>query len=95
MSIDDTPGAISDRVGGPFDLAMIDCYETASVSRLDCLCAAMPVIRPGGHIVLDDSDRAMLRRAPDLLPGWGIERHIGMKQFPLMAIETTIFTRPD
>jgi predicted O-methyltransferase YrrM len=94
VSVDDIPSEIVRRAGEEFDLVLIDCHETESVTRLDCLQAAAPLLRDGGCLVLDDSDRTHLRTAPDILEGWEAERHIGMKQFPLMAIETTIFTKP-
>lgn len=94
ISVDAIPSEIVRRAEEQFHLVTIDCHETASVTRLDCLRAAAPFVRDGGCLVLDDSDRRHLRTAPEILEGWRAERHIGMKQFPLMAIETTIFAKP-
>jgi hypothetical protein len=50
-------------------------------------------VRPGGYIVLDDSDGAPYRGADQLLKGWAVKRFVGLKHFPLMAIETSIYRR--
>ena len=95
VRIDETPAALRQLRPDSFDAVVIDCSESAGVDRLDCLAAAAPLVRPGGVLVLDDSDRERLRRAPSMISGWRVERHVGMKPFPLMVLETTLFWRPD
>jgi predicted O-methyltransferase YrrM len=94
VPVDDTPAALRESAGEAFDVVIVDCYETPRVTRLDCLVAAAPLVGRRGCLVLDDSDRVQLRDAPAHLPGWRVERHVGMKQFPLMATETSLFWRP-
>jgi SAM-dependent methyltransferase len=77
-----------------FDLIVVDNHETAGVTRLDCLMAARTKVKPGGILVLDDSDRAAYGEAPALLPGWTRRSFVGAKPQPLMSIETTLFVRP-
>lgn len=74
------------------DVVIVDCD---SASRLDCVVAARDKVRPGGYLVLDDSDREEWRGADAVLAGWHVERFTGMKPTPLVATETSIFRRPD
>ena len=94
VGIDGVADELLERFREEFDLAVVDCAESSVVNRLDCLRAVAPLVRPGGSAVLDDSDREHLRGAAPALAGWTHRRYIGMKQFPLMAIETSIFTAP-
>ena len=77
-----------------FDLVLIDCNESPHLTRIDCLVAAHQLVKPGGHVVLDDSDRPEYRDADRILSGWRASRFVGVRQFPLAATETTIYQRP-
>jgi predicted O-methyltransferase YrrM len=76
------------------DLAIVDGHEAWPGHRLECLKVARTKVKPGGLMVLDDSDRPEYRTADDLLPGWTAHRFVGVKPFPLATIETSIFVRP-
>jgi predicted O-methyltransferase YrrM len=77
-----------------FDLVVVDHNESEGVSRPDTLQASIAKVRPGGAVVLDDSDRESYRTAFEELREWQHERFVGMKPVPLMATETTIFRKP-
>lgn len=77
-----------------FDIVIVDHCETGGATRLDSLRAARGRVRPGGLLVLDDSDRPENREAGALLPGWSCLRLTGLKGNPLLAVETSVFTRP-
>ena len=51
-------------------------------------------VRPGRHLLLDDSDRRGYADAYELLAGWRERRFVGIKDEWPEACETTIFTRP-
>jgi hypothetical protein len=74
------------------DIVFVDCVEAAD--RVACAAAARQKIRPGGYLVLDDSDRPRYRPAQELLAGWPILRFSGLKDEVLTATETSIFRRP-
>ena len=50
------------------------------------------VVKPGGYLLLDDSDRYVT--AADLLPGWPTEHFVGVKPRPLIATSTSLYRRP-
>lgn len=94
IAIDEMVAAMADEPREHFDVVVVDCLETPRTKRLDLLEPGAGLVRPGGRLVLDDSDRRHLWPAPERLSGWQVDRHIGIKQFPLMAVETTIFRKP-
>lgn len=73
------------------DLVVVDGNDGETMDRMRCLAAVRRKIRPGGYILLDDSDRAEYSGADALLPGWSIERFVGVKPTPLTAVETTLY----
>lgn len=77
-----------------FDLVIVDGSEPRPGHRLECLAAARPKVKPGGMIVLDDSDRVEYRRADDELANWPVMRFVDVKPFPLAAVETSVYCRP-
>ena len=77
-----------------FDLVVVDGNEQPGATRVDCAAVARSLIRPGGFLVLDDSDIREYQPAFEMLQGWPRQRFVGMKHRPLMAVETTIFRRP-
>jgi hypothetical protein len=84
------PRAIERFPDETFDLVVVD----SSGDRIACLRSAAPKVKRGGFLLLDDSDRASLRAASDLLADWTAHRFAGLKARPLTAVETTIFQRP-
>jgi hypothetical protein len=77
-----------------FDLISIDASERGGPSRLEYMAASRAHTKVGGAIVLDDSDRRRYRGADDMLPGWPVERFVGLRAEPLMATETSVYLRP-
>jgi predicted O-methyltransferase YrrM len=92
--VDELPAYLSVLPSAEYDVIVIDCLERPGVTRLDCVTASQHAVRPGGSLVLDDSDRTHLHPASETLDGWTSQRFVGLKSRPLMAIETTIFRRP-
>jgi hypothetical protein len=64
------------------------------VSRIDVLGSAREKVRPGGYLLLDDSDRPGYAEAYELLAGWRERRFTGVKDGWPEVCETTIFRRP-
>jgi predicted O-methyltransferase YrrM len=77
-----------------FDLVVVDFLEAPTVSRIDCLEPAMGKVRPGGYLLLDDSDRPGYAEAFELLSGWRFRRFTGVKDEWPEACETGVFRRP-
>jgi predicted O-methyltransferase YrrM len=89
---------LSDRVGAlsdsSFDLVVVDFLEAPSVTRIDVLKPAMKKVKPGGLLLLDDSDRPGYAEAFELLDGWRFRKFVGVKDQWPEACETGIFRRP-
>jgi predicted O-methyltransferase YrrM len=77
-----------------FDLVVVDFLEAPGVSRIDALRPALEKVRPGGHLLLDDSDRPGYAEAYELLAGWRKRRFVGVKDEWPEACETAILQRP-
>jgi SAM-dependent methyltransferase len=92
--VEDFPGEVEALREDAFDLVVIDFLEAPTVTRIDCLRPAMKRVRPGGLLLLDDSDRPGYAPAYDLLAGWRQRRFTGIKDDWPEACETTIFRRP-
>ncbi len=93
LPVERFPSAVSELTD-QFDLVVIDFLEAPEVSRVDAVGPAMERVRPGGHLLLDDSDRPGYAPAFDALAGWRSRRFSGVKDGWPEACETTIFTRP-
>jgi hypothetical protein len=91
--IDDLGTAVASLKDGDFDVAIIDHAETPRTSRLNTTRLVASKLTAGGLLLLDDSDRSGLQPAARLLKDWECHRFVGMKPFPLMANETSIFVR--
>ena len=98
-------GAITSGVtSGYFDryVAAIDGQQDDSLdlvivdgrARVECASRAMPKVRPGGLLLLDDTDRARYLPAVEMLAGW--ERHVfvGLKPGQREPAQTSIWRRP-
>ena len=68
-AVEDFPGEVAALTDDSFDLVVVDFLEAPSVTRIDALSPAMKKVRPGGHLLLDDSDRPGYRQAFELLSG--------------------------
>jgi predicted O-methyltransferase YrrM len=77
-----------------FDLVVMDFLESPDVTRIDVLKLAMKRVRPGGYLLLDDSDRPGYAGAFDLLDGWSFRKFVGVKDGWPEVCETGIFHRP-
>ncbi|HEY7268064.1 MAG TPA: class I SAM-dependent methyltransferase [Solirubrobacterales bacterium] len=77
-----------------FDLIVMDFLEAPAVTRIDVLKPAMKKVRPGGLLLLDDSDRPGYAEAFELLHGWRFRKFVGVKDEWPEACETGIFRRP-
>jgi hypothetical protein len=78
----------------PLDLLVVDQLERDEGERVESIRRAWDLVRPGGYLVLDDSDRATYSGAFELLEGWPHRRFIGVRPLPFQATETTVFRRP-
>lgn len=79
---------------GSFDLVVVDFLEAPAVTRIDVLKPAMKKVRPGGMMLLDDSDRPGYAEAFELLAGWRFRKFVGVKDGWPEACETGVFHRP-
>jgi len=77
-----------------FDLVVVDFLESPDADRVDAVRAARAKVRPGGLLLLDDSDRPAYAGAYDLLRGWRERRFVGVKDGWPEVCETAIFRRP-
>lgn len=63
----DCAGAILEFPDGFFDVVFVDCLDRI---RNDCIANALDKVRPGGWLVVDDSQWAKLRPGLRLVGGW-------------------------
>lgn len=92
--VEELPDAVAALPEAAFDLVVMDFLESPEVSRVDALGPAMTKVRPGGHLLLDDSDRPGYAESYEMLAGWKERRFTGIKDEWPEACETTIFRRP-
>lgn len=76
---------------GSLDLVVVD-----GRSRPACLAHALPKLRPGGLLVLDDAQRERYRAIRDRLDrsGWRVQVFRGPRDLFPLPTETCIWTRP-
>lgn len=79
---------------GSFDLVVVDFLESPSVNRVTAVRRARDKVRPGGLLLLDDSDRPVYAEAEELLAGWRRRRFVGVKDGWPEVCETAIYRRP-
>lgn len=95
VSLHDFPRCAARFAPGSFDLVVVDGNEQPGATRADCAAVARPLVRPGGVLVVDDSDIREYQPMFELFADWTWERFVGVKHRPLMAVETSLFHRPD
>jgi hypothetical protein len=85
---DDYVVAIDGERDGSLDLVIVD-----GRARVECVGRAMAKVKPGGLLLLDDTDRARYRPAVELLRGW--ERHVfaGLKAGQHHPAQTSVWRR--
>ena len=72
-----------------FDVVVVDGRE-----RVRCVLEAMPKVRRGGWLILDDSDRERYAPAFEALRGWPRHTVRGLTPTKPCAGTTTILTKP-
>ncbi len=77
-----------------FDLVVVDFLESPEVDRVGAVRRARTKVRPGGRLLLDDSDRPPYAPVDELLSGWRRRRFVGVKDGWPEVCETTILRRP-
>ena len=92
-AVEDFPREIASLPDASFDLVVMDFLEAPEVTRIDALRPARDKVRPGGLLLLDDSDRPGYAEAYELLAGWREWRFTGVKDEWPEACETAIFRR--
>jgi predicted O-methyltransferase YrrM len=92
--VDDFPSQVATLDNAAFDLVVMDFLEAPEVTRVDVLKPAMKRVKPGGLLLLDDSDRPGYAPAFELLSGWRFRKFVGIKDGWPEACETGIFRRP-
>jgi predicted O-methyltransferase YrrM len=81
-------------LGTPLDVLLVDQTEAGSGGRIGSVALGRTLIRPGGYLVLDDSDWPSNRPAFEVLHDWRHVRFVGVRARPFQATETTVFRRP-
>jgi predicted O-methyltransferase YrrM len=79
---------------GRLDLLVVDFLESPQAERVEAVRVGREALRPGGLLLLDDSDRPSYAEAYELLAGWRERRFTGVKDEWPQAVETAIFRRP-
>jgi predicted O-methyltransferase YrrM len=94
MEVEEFPREVASLPEGAFDLVVVDFLEAPTVNRIDCIRPAMKKVRPGGYLLLDDSDRPGYAEAFELMADWRFRRFTGVKDEWPEACETGLFRRP-
>lgn len=87
-------GELAAFADSSIDLLVVDFLESPEAERVDAVRAGMAKVRPGGYLLLDDSDRPSYAECFELLAGWRERRFSGVKDGWPEACETAIFRRP-
>jgi len=105
-SVKDSPGcqvihqgpedAYADYVGsiGAFPDSHFDVVVVDGRERVRCLEAAMPKVRPGGLLILDDSNREKYAAAFEIASEWPHQTLSGLTPAKAIAGVTTVWRRP-
>lgn len=72
-----------------FDLVIVD-----GRARVECATHALPKIKPGGMLLLDDSDRPRYRPVHEVLRGWPGVSVRGLKTGNPVPATTSVWQRP-
>lgn len=94
LAVADFARAVAELPAESFDLIVVDFLESPQADRVEAVRAAREKVRPGGYLLLDDSDRPGYAGAWELLAGWRARRFSGVKDEWPEACETTVFRRP-
>lgn len=80
--------AIDDFADNTFDVVLVDGRE-----RVRCLRAALPKVRPGGVVIVDDTDRERYAAGLAAVP-WSREDVVGFAPAKPTLAYSTVLTRP-
>jgi predicted O-methyltransferase YrrM len=94
LSVERFAAEVDALADGGFDLVVVDFLEAPAVTRINVLKPAMKKVKPGGLLLLDDSDRPGYAEAFELVEGWHFRKFVGVKDGWPEACETGIFRRP-
>lgn len=86
---DDYVATINDEIDESLDLVIID-----GRARVECVRLAMPKVKPGGLLLLDDTDRARYGSAIALLAQWDRYVFEGLKPGDSFPAQTSVWRRP-
>lgn len=81
--------AIGSQPDGTLDLVIVD-----GRARVDCVRSAMPKVKPGGLLLLDDTERARYLPAVEMLAGWERHTFTGLKPGSRTPAQTSVWKRP-
>lgn len=95
VQLDDLVDRIDALPADSFDIVVIDTGDDQDPRRGRVRFArhAREKVRPGGVLILDNSDRHGYRDMDDLMQGWEHRRYVGYTIRPLTLIETTFYRR--
>lgn len=91
------PGRFFDAYVAAVDELPPDSQDLVIVdgrARVACVMAAMRRVRPGGLLLLDDSERQEYEPARRALQAWTATTFTGLKPGGLFESETTVWRRP-
>jgi hypothetical protein len=89
LFFDDYVAAISAVPEASLDLVIVD-----GRARVECGRAAMSKVKPGGHLLLDDSNRPRYQLLHEALSDWPKETFCGLKPGGGAFFYTTMWRRP-
>ena len=96
------PSRVAMEPDNTFDLIVVDGPDQdesgrdlpPELDRTGCVVAALSKLRPGGVLLLDNSDRPRYRRIDATLADWHRVRLSGFSTRPLTPLETTFYQKP-
>jgi predicted O-methyltransferase YrrM len=96
VELDSFPAQMEGFPASSFDVVVVDGWdmEEPRARRVPCVEAAAPKVRPGGYLVLDDSERPAYAIVAQLLDGWEASRFSGIRDPAYPSGETALFRRP-
>jgi hypothetical protein len=96
------PARMAAEPAESYDLVVVDGGDhepegerlPAVTGRVACVLAGVRLVRPGGVLVLDNSDRPEYRLVDQPLDGWHSTRLRGFPNAPMTPTETTFYWKP-